>query len=475
MARARSTCSAARACAARRRVCAARFRFEPSRVQFFSFGMSDACCDNGAQRLEGKRNATPTYVKLLYSSGLLLCGAFTTISMDTSFAMYSYAQRDGVTGKPVYATFEYEWFTNALMFLGMAFCLIGWANERRAMRSKLVLSRPASDASSADRNRLLADSESDAAAAAPATCWQKAKPYLFFVFPTIFDLVASGVGSLSMGSFYVPASVYQMLNGSVMIFTPLVSMCFLKRRATYYEWWGIIINIVGLCGVGISATLNQSASADETETGTTTDLLIGMACCLVSQLIYAFQFVFEEITMADFDASPNMVVGIEGGYGFILMVLIVCPVFGAIGYEDDVEALQMIGNNLFLLIPLVVFIVIIAAYNFCGQNVTQLLNCTTRTILEALRALTVWIFSMLEYYISYGLASRSKETNPDWKLNVFGDSWEKYSWVQLIGFVLLAIGSLIFNGNIKLPEIFAFRKPKPAEKPLDDFSTTSAE
>eukprot|EP00766_Chilomastix_caulleryi_P001178 gnl/Chilomastix_caulleri/2151.p1 GENE.gnl/Chilomastix_caulleri/2151~~gnl/Chilomastix_caulleri/2151.p1 ORF type:complete len:180 (+),score=55.06 gnl/Chilomastix_caulleri/2151:368-907(+) len=112
----------------------------------------------------------------------------------------------------------------------------------------------------------------------------------------------------------------------------------------------------------------------------------------------------------------------------------------------------MIGNNPTLLAPLLLFIAIIALYNFCGQNVTQLLNCTTRTILEALRALTVWIFSMLEYYSSLGVAESKRTREPDWKWNVFGDVWGKYSYIQLIGFVFMVLGSLIFNETIPMPK-----------------------
>lgn len=398
--------------------------------------MGEAAAQSASQiALSNKRANTSLWVKAAYSAGLLICGAFTTITNSTSFSMYSYFEKDAITGKPIYKTFEYEWFTNILMFLGMAVCLIPWHFEYRRKKK--------------NGENMMIDGKIF------YKTWKYWKQILFFAFPTIFDLIASGIGALSMGSFSVPASVYQMLNGSIMVFTPLVSICFLKRLCPCHEWWGIGINLFGLIFVGLSATLNQQAEAETSTTSSSIgDLFIGMACCLISQLIYAFQFVFEELTMANFSASPNQVVGLEGLFGFIFMVGIVSPVFAAVGYENDIDALHMIGNNPTLLAPLLLFVVIIALYNFCGQNVTQLLNCTTRTILEALRALTVWIFSMLEYYSSYAAAVKNQTKEPDWRWDVFGDVWSKYSYIQLIGFVFMVVGSLIFNKTIPLPKAF---------------------
>ena len=33
----------------------------------------------------------------------------------------------------------------------------------------------------------------------------------------------------------------------------------------------------------------------------------------------------------------------------------------------------------------------------------------------------------------------------------FGEKWDQYSWVQVIGFLLLVLGTLTYNGVIKYP------------------------
>lgn len=65
-------------------------------------------------------------------------------------------------------------------------------------------------------------------------------------------------------------------------------------------------------------------------------------------------------------------------------------------------------------------VVSIAFFNFAGISVTKEISATTRTVLDSIRTLVVWLFSL-----SVG--------------------WEHYSALQLFGFVLLVAGIMIHN------------------------------
>ena len=87
------------------------------------------------------------------------------------------------------------------------------------------------------------------------------------------------------------ASSFQMLRGSVMFFTAVLSVIFLKRIIQLYRWAGIGIVITGLVGVGVSDLLkeiNGGSSKDLTQ------VLIGDGMIIFAQIIVATQMVIEE-------------------------------------------------------------------------------------------------------------------------------------------------------------------------------------
>jgi hypothetical protein len=62
----------------------------------------------------------------------------------------------------------------------------------------------------------------------------------------------------------------------------------------------------------------------------------------------------------------------------------------------------------------------IAALNFCSISVVKESGAVTRTIVDTLRILGVWMISL-----------------------VF--RWEPFNYVQMIGFVLLVLGNILYN------------------------------
>lgn len=65
-------------------------------------------------------------------------------------------------------------------------------------------------------------------------------------------------------------------------------------------------------------------------------------------------------------------------------------------------------------------IVSIAFFNYAGLSVTKEMSATTRMVLDSVRTFTVWVFS---------LAIR----------------WQKFHYLQLIGFVILLCGMCLYN------------------------------
>jgi hypothetical protein len=94
--------------------------------------------------------------------------------------------------------------------------------------------------------------------------------------------------------------------------------------------------------------------------------------------------------------------------------------------EDTWDALQQMSNNPKILLFTVLNLCSIAFFNFFGVSVTKYVNSATRMVLDSLRTMVIWGFSMAV-------------------------GWETFCYVQIIGFVVLLTGTFIFNGIIQVP------------------------
>ena len=71
----------------------------------------------------------------------------------------------------------------------------------------------------------------------------------------------------------------------------------------------------------------------------------------------------------------------------------------------------------------------IAFYNFFGLSVTKYASAAQRATLDISRTVLIWVFFLL-------YPGQGKET---------------FYWLQLIGFVILVLGTLVFNEIIIIP------------------------
>lgn len=78
----------------------------------------------------------------------------------------------------------------------------------------------------------------------------------------------------------------------------------------------------------------------------------------------------------------------------------------------------------------------IACYNYLGMQICRKLSAVTRCLVDCSRTIVVWSF---ELFLYYGVSKS------------YGQPWTKYSYLQVIGFVLLASGTFVYNRVLKLP------------------------
>jgi len=338
--------------------------------------------------------------------GLLVTGAMTTLTMKA-------ADRNG---------FDHPFVQAFIMFLG----------EVRRCR---VATRVADAAA-----------PSQVLCLVPLLAWDAGEspvPPFLFLPPALLDVISSSLmyGGLTLTS----ASTYQMLRASVVPFTGLLSYLILKRKPRPFQVCGMLLVLLGAVVVGFADQGSTDASAR--------DPLRGNAMVLLSQMSSATQLVWEEKVFSEHKVAPLRAVGLEGAFGvvamsFLLVALNYIPSDGRPGgtFENIPDALDDLTGNGAILAFSLLGMVAVTGVNVFGVSVTQAFSASHRTVVDTLRTVIVWMFSLAL-------------------------GWEKsVSAVQVCGFVVLLLGSLVFNAIVRIPALFVYDGADPqlghAREPL---------
>lgn len=292
--------------------------------------------------------------------------------------------------------------------------------------------------------------------------------------PGFLDTCSTGLANI--GLILLPASIYQMLKGSLIILTFLMSKFIVKNKHTWDHYVAIPVSTTGVVLVGLSAYLNADEKSEDggnfSDAKTT---LLGIVLMVIAMFILSIQFCFDEHFMRKYSCHPLICIGYEGIFGFFINLLL-CIIFYFIkcgSYEDKEEppyfvknmctgdndnvwrpenivfAFRQLINNSLLSILVPITIIFMASFNIFGVSITKYGSATTRTVTDNCRSFLVWIFFLMPFNQK--------------------DLIETFNVLQLIGFLLICFGAFIYNGLFKLEERLESDNKKKIElKKLDD-------
>ena len=251
----------------------------------------------------------------------------------------------------------------------------------------------------------------------------------WFLIPALCDFLGTSI--MYIGLNLTSATSFQMLRGSIIIFTALMSVAFFGCKLQVYHWAGMLIVVIGLIVIGIGDLIGDNSSGDP-HSVLTGDLLI-----VIAQIIAAIQMIVEHKLIKGYNIPPLQGVGLEGIFGVVILGVVLAPMYyipwhlpsGPDFWQDHVRFEDIVDgfNQLFyiptLTVALIGSIFSIAVFNYAGLAVTKEENATARMVLDTLRSAFIWIIGLLL-------------------------KWVKFDIFHPIGFVCLAIGICIFYNII---------------------------
>jgi len=363
---------------------------------------------------------------------LLIFGSLNTLTTKWQFSVQSVGVVPGVE-----KNFEKPWFGNFAMFLAMALVLIVHyaqlcLSSARRKTSRLVQADYTPLAEKPSRPYDFGQTEHS-----PSMF----KTFLYIGIPAMLDVFGSGL--TLCGLVYIEASVWQMLRGSTIIFSAVLSIPLLNRRVYAFHWIGVTICVCGIMCVGLSSVLGPSEG--DMVGGGLWSKVLGCLLVLVGQAIQAGQIVCEEKLLKDVKLPSMIIVGYEGIWGILFMVCIGFPIFQAIpgsdagSYENTTDSIDMIENSDTLPILLVIYLVSCATYNIARMLVTNALSAVHFTMLDASRTCVIWVINLCIYYLGTQ------------EMKTFGETWTPYSFLEVIGFFVIIFGQTVYGQMVILP------------------------
>jgi hypothetical protein len=380
------------------------------------------------------RDRTPAQ-RVLTMAAMLFFGTCTVVVQKFLFGQRANGRTDKGYANP--HDFRKPWFQTSSMFVGMTLALIVYETQR------FIKYR--------ERQNALASADQ------PPASGSHCKFYVYVGAPALFDLVATALSHI--GLLFIEASVWQMLRGSMVLFSLVFCSFILKRPHFPYMWYSVLVIVIALAIVGVSSVAATGIGKAGVTSG---EIALAIIVTIAAQVVQAGQIVVEEFLLHDMVAAPTFIVGLEGLWGTVLTWAIFIPAVSVIPgqegggiHEDIKDTFVMMKNSGMIVAFVVIYVFVILFYNVTGMMVTQQSSAVVRTILEALRTLCIWV---VEIALHYGLAN----TQFGWTHPDLGEELTPWSVLEFAGFMLFVTGMLVYNRVIELP-IFRYPPPKPVE------------
>ena len=256
-------------------------------------------------------------------------------------------------------------------------------------------------------------------------------PFIIPYIPATCDIIGSSLQFL--GLTLINQSIYVMLRGGIPVVTAFLSVVFLGRKLYSHHYLGLALAVSGITIVGVSQFLDQTEE-------NSSNMILGLILVLASLITTGIQFIVEEKILNTFYILPLKMVGMEGVWGLALSgAALLCASYVPCNYatnsagcqpnnyvENVGSGVSVIFENGSMFAYVFLGICSLSFFNFCGVSVTKYVSSLARSILNISVTVIIWVYDLV--FIG-----------------------EPFSWLQLIGFLVLVSGNLIYQEIIEIP------------------------
>jgi len=206
---------------------------------------------------------------------------------------------------------------------------------------------------------------------------------------------------------------------------------FLNHSLTGRHWLAFFIISCGL--LSIVGQDVQRASYDQVTLPYTDHkaILTGDLLIIIAEIVHGLQYVYEEKQLKTSNVAPLQAAGWQGIFGLaITSILAICMHYlptvspftesSRAVFDDWSDLLEGLKENPSLIMALIAFTVSCALYNFIGLLIAMNSSSTTRILADGLRVYFIWVF-------------------------VINMDWEFLSWVTIMGFLIVQMGSILYR------------------------------
>ena len=241
------------------------------------------------------------------------------------------------------------------------------------------------------------------------------------------------------GLIYIPAAVWQVFFGFQVLFATLFAVTIRKQKLYLVDWLGLFICVSGMCFSGVSALLRGIRSDNSDNI---TRIFFSFIILIMAHGISAYQTILEEKLLHETSIDSVQLISFEGIWGTYICIFICLPICSilpfnrTIGiYENTIESFIMLSKSYTLDLLLLGYMASISLYQFFGINVTKFSTAIHRNLYEMMRPFFVWLISIVAQQITSNI----------------NEPLDRYSFLEIFGFVFSIFGSLIYNRVIRFP------------------------
>lgn len=255
--------------------------------------------------------------------------------------------------------------------------------------------------------------------------------------PSILYLTATALQNYAL--LYMPITVWQVFFSFQVLFTTLFAVTYRKQQLFLVDWLGLFVTVSGIAFTGVAGLLRGVSSAEQS----ISKMFYMFIVAIFSHGIKALETILEEKLMHQMHGiTGTQLTAFEGLWGFFILLFICLPICQSVSrssalYENTIESFQQLARSKMLSFLNVLYLILFTIFSYFGFQVTEMSSAIHRNMYETVRPLTVWMVSTALRYITGN--------------KLVGEQIDNYSIIELTGFFISVIGSLIYNRVLRFP------------------------